>query len=74
MATNEDMKHEFEMFGDIWKFFKSNYEVKEDENYWRNVFIEANALQKKYNCELGNIFVQAIVDELDRKYRNVESN
>lgn len=69
MATKEQMKTEFAYFSEIWTIFKKYYEVREDNTYWDSVVEEFIIIMKKYDCPLCDAIVLAIIDELDRKYR-----
>lgn len=69
MATKEQMKTEFAYFSEAWTIFKKYYEVREDNTYWDSVFEEFIIIMKKYDCPLCDAIVLAILDELDRKYR-----
>ena len=69
MATKEQMKTEFAYFGEAWNFFKRFYEVQDTEHYWDEVVQEAGQIIEKYNQPLCKAVVLAILDELDRKYR-----
>lgn len=68
-ATNKEMSTEFQYFGEVWTFFKKYYHVRPDDDYWDAVIEEAGAINQKYQCELCKDLILAIVDELDRKYR-----
>ena len=69
MTTKEQMKTEFAYFGEAWNFFKRFYEVQDTERYWDEVVQEAGQIIEKYNQPLCKAVVLAILDELDRKYR-----
>lgn len=70
MATKEQMKAEFAYFGEAWNLFKKFYEIQDGDSYWDSLVTEAGLIIKKYGSEpLCKAVVLAIVDELDRKFR-----
>lgn len=73
MASNDEMKLEFEISGEVWKFFKKNYNCTNDTDEWIRIFREANDIQKKYDNDFCNSLVQCYIDELARRcMRNEE--
>lgn len=71
MATNEQMKMEFALFGEIWTFFKKHYHVRQDDEFWETAIAECSAINDKYNCELCKDLLVAVMNELDRKGRTI---
>ena len=69
MATKEQMKIEFAYFGEAWNFFKKFYEVQDSNPYWDSVVQEAGQIIEKYHQPLCKAVVLAIIDELERKYK-----
>lgn len=67
MATNKEMKTEFDFFGEVWTFFKKFYDVRDGENYWAAAVNEAAAINEKYNCQLCKDLLIAVSNELRRK-------
>lgn len=67
MASNTQMKTEFDFFGEVWTFFKKFYDVRDDENYWAAAVNEAAAINEKYNCQLCKDLLIAVSNELRRK-------
>lgn len=47
MAKNEEMKTEFNIFGDVWKIYKKFYFVTDSEEFWDEVINECNKVRKK---------------------------
>lgn len=64
MATNEEMKLEYNIMGETWKFFKKYYGTSPD---WELVMEEAREIGNKYNSKLCNDILVAYVNELERK-------
>jgi len=64
MATNEEMKAEYEIMGETWKFFKKHFDGVTD---WETVINESREISNKYNSKLCNDILIAYVDELERK-------
>ena len=73
MATNKEMKTEFAYFGEAWTFFKKYYDVRNDNEYWDSMIAESITIMKKYNCPLCNAIILAIIEELERKYKEKEN-
>ena len=46
------VKEDYEMFSDIWKFYRKYREVKDDRNYWQQLINEADMIYHKYNTQL----------------------
>ncbi len=67
MASNKQMKTEFDFFKDIWNYFKRFYEVNDSEQYWRTAVNEAAAINEKYNNPLCKDLLVAVSKELRRK-------
>ena len=57
----EKLKMYFELFTDLWKFFKKYSSVKNTEEYWQAVEKESQRIRQKY----GKIkFVSKILAEI----------
>ncbi len=60
----------WQIYGDVFAFHKKYVEVKEDDEYWRQVICEASMLDKKYENlpekEFAKQLILAVLDELDR--------
>lgn len=67
MATNKEMKTEFDFFGEVWTYFKKFYDVRDDESYWEEAVNEAATINEKYNCQLCKDLLIAVSKELRRK-------
>lgn len=46
------VKEDYEMFSDIWKFYRKYREVKDARNYWQQLINEADMIYHKYNTQL----------------------
>ena len=64
MATNEEMKLEYEIMGETWKFFKKYFDGVTD---WETVIKESREISNKYNSQLCNDILTAYVMDLERK-------
>ena len=64
MATNEEMKTEYEIMSETWKFFKKYYGTIPD---WDSIHTDAIAIEHKFNSKLCNDILVAYVMELERK-------
>lgn len=74
MVKNEDVKQEFDLFGDIWKMFKSLLPVgaPDDDKYWDNALKQVNAIRHRHPGAFGDALALAVLDELDRRCRKGE--
>lgn len=68
MANNTEVMTEFNLFSDIWKLFKSFYDVSTDEAYWDNLLEKAHEIERKYDSEFCNNLLVAVIMELERKH------
>ena len=72
MATNEEMKLEYDILAETWKFYKENYKVKSSQEYWDKVIVESHDLMEKYkNNELCKDLLVAFVCDLERKFKAI---
>lgn len=74
MVKNEDVRQEFDLFGDIWKMFKSLLPVgnKDDVGYWDKAIDYTTGIMQQYPGEFGKALAFAVLDELDRRSRENE--
>ena len=74
MATNEQMKVEFTLFGEVWTLFKKFYDIRQDEDSrWGELIEEAAAIsQRNANSPLSRDLVFAMMGELERRSKAVE--
>lgn len=64
MATNEEMKLEYDIMGETWKFFKKYFDRVDS---WETTLKEAREIEHKYNSQLCSDILIAYVCELERK-------
>lgn len=68
MATNEEMKAEYDIMGATWMLFKKYYDTKiETKEDWESVMNEVYEIEKRFNSKLCNDILIAYVMELERK-------
>ncbi len=68
---------EFQVFTDVWNFFKRYYQVRDDGNFWNRVIEESNQIAVKYgNNKFANDLLISVIREMERKLKNwkVEQN
>lgn len=70
MAENKDLKFEYDIFADIWKFFKKYYDMDNTEKNWNEVMGHVHSIGKKYNSQLCNDLLVSVVTELERRIAN----
>lgn len=71
--TETELRQDYEMFTDLWRFYKRFCESSIADEYWEAVDQEANALREKHGSKLCNRLLLAVVDEFERRERNEES-
>ena len=70
----------WQIFGDVWTFFKKYADVRADDEYWQGVVNEADELYKKYKGQQEESFAKClildVIGELESVYkcRKEESN
>lgn len=67
------IKRDYDMFSDLWRFYKAHCEVKENDSYWQEVVREAGALYKKYKTELCKSLVLDIVNDFERTSKQLKT-
>lgn len=67
MAENKDMQTEYNLFADVWKFFKGHYDMPCDEAMWEKIMKEFHDIARKYDNQLCNDLLIAITMEIQRK-------
>ena len=68
---------EFQVFTDVWNFFKRYYQLIDDGNFWNRVIEESNQIAVKYgNNKFANDLLISVIREMERKLKNwkVEQN
>lgn len=64
---------EFKIFSDIWAFFKSYYQVQNDDDYWDRLIEESNRIAKKYgHNKFANDLLIATIREMERRLKNLK--
>lgn len=71
VATNEQMKTEFALFGEVWTLFKKYFDIRQKEDsQWDALLEESAAISQKYkNIPLSRDLLMAVMNELGRKSR-----
>ena len=67
------VKEDYEMFSDIWKFYRKYREVKDDGDYWKQLINEADMIYHKYNTQLCKSLLLDVLDEFERVYQSKKS-
>lgn len=61
---------EFQIFTDVWNFFKKFYEVEDDDAFWDELIEESNQIAVKYgNNKFANDLLIATIKELERRLK-----
>lgn len=73
MVKNEEIKTEFNMFSDIWKFFKESLPEQKmsDEEYWNKVVAAAKEISLKYKSAFCDDVINTILNELKRRSQRI---
>lgn len=65
----------FEIYKDVWNFHKKYQQIQSTDEYWEAVINESNQISKKYdNCKFVRALLLAIVDELERVYKELKQD
>lgn len=73
MAKNEEMKTEFNIFGDVWKIYKKFYFVTDSEEFWDEVINECNKVRKKYlDSALCGKLLLVILEDLEERSKHID--
>jgi hypothetical protein len=70
MVDNKDMQTEYDIFADVWKFYKSCYDLPNNTANWNKIIQASHEIEHKYESQLCNDLLIAVVMELERKYIN----
>ena len=72
MATKEQMKLEFQFFGEVWTFYKKYYDTRFwTDDVWSQIINDGNALISKFNHPLCRDLVGVVISDLERKSNGV---
>lgn len=68
-VSNKDIPKDFEMFGEVWKFYKKYYYPpnSNDEEAWEIIMNDCHNISEKYNTKLCASLLIGIVEEFERK-------
>ena len=63
----------WQIFGDVWNFFKKFSDVEETDAYWEAVVNESAVLYEKYKSTKENVFAKGlllnVINELEQVYK-----
>lgn len=63
----------WQIYADVFTFFKSSMPVRNDDPYWQQVVDNADALYRKYEkadqAEFAKTEIFSVIDELERIYK-----
>ena len=63
---------EFKIFSDVWNFFKSYYQVQDDDTYWDRLIEESDQIAVKYDNKFANDLLISVIREMERKLKNLK--
>ncbi|MCI9021095.1 MAG: hypothetical protein HFH32_10215 [Eubacterium sp.] len=70
--TEQELKRDYDMFTNAWRFFKKYavVEDKDNDKFWEQVVDESSEISKQYGeCKLIINLVLAGITELERLYK-----
>ncbi len=67
MAENKDMQSEYDCFSEVWKFYKNYYDMPNKPETWKEVVESSREIGKRYNNQLCNDLLVAVIMDLERK-------
>ena len=62
----EDLKKINAVFNDCYKLYKSFSSLQLTDDEIMQAIVEAEKIRKKYNCEIANDILIAVMNEIDR--------
>jgi hypothetical protein len=62
-----DLRQAYQMFSELWKFYRTYQEVQYTDTYWKTVVEESEIICKRYESELCRDLVTQILKEFERK-------
>lgn len=73
MVTDAELKKGYDVFSDVWRFYKKFMDVQQSDEYWEAVVVEADAIAEKYqDNKLLRGLILAAVEELERKSKEIQ--
>ena len=68
-VSKDQIKTEFNLFGEIWNIYKAYYtpEAKDNEEYWDSLIEAITAVQHKYPGQLSRDLALAILGDIERR-------
>lgn len=63
------MKEEYDLFADVWKFFKNYYDMQNDPEKWNEAIEKSREISDKYKSQLCNDLLVAVVIDIERKMK-----
>lgn len=75
MVKNSDIAFEFELFGEVWKVYKTLLPVKpgKDVDYWEKAVQAVRGIMEKYPGQLAKDLSLAILGDLERRCKEHEN-
>lgn len=73
MASVEFRKgsEEWEMFQEYWKLCQEVWKPEDSDTYWEETIDMVDAFYKKYNTEFAKALSLVLINELERKYKEM---
>ena len=57
---------DFQLFRDVWLFWKKYKTIEDNEEYWNNLALEGQKLGKQYNNKFAVDLILAIITQIER--------
>lgn len=75
MASEEELKRKYDMLTDTWKLYRKFADVKEDDEYWKQLVDESCQITRKYGeCRFIINLVSAVMNELERICKEMKAS
>lgn len=68
-VTSKDIPEIFNMFGDVFTLLKKYFNPEPNDEFWEQLKAEVDAAYSKYNTQLCKDILLAIVNDIDRRYK-----
>ena len=68
-VTSKDIPQDFQMFGDVWEFYKKYYHPpkKDDTEEWDRFIADSHAISEKHDSRMCGDLMLAVIREIERR-------
>lgn len=66
-----DIREAWQVFTDVWKFYKEFWEINNTDEYWDDVVIKADEICRENPSELKKALVLAVLVDMERRAKEI---